>query len=448
MSWKASGGTVSSTGLYTAPSTTGTFTVTATSMADSTKSASATATVTTATSDTLPTGLGWHELSNTSLSSLCPSNLPYFSSIQGDGCNGVIEAWSSGFYDKNRRQLVIWGGGHVDYGGNEFYAIQLDGNPAFAKRLNDPSSCTGCQVGGANQTGNVNDDGSPRSTHTYDALMYDPVDDVIIVPGLHSTYSASSGDGNVWTLAKSALPGSGTSTGANHTAAPPWSVANTNYLNGTTGGPGAGTGDFDPNTNLIYYTAANLGPGLYAFNPSGSATRAGVAPHAVVTINGANAGCYDCTAAVDPVEKRLYQFGDYVSGGAAGSPFQYWNIDPLSGNYGAVTRLGTPSGCPSFPGGGPGADWDPVAQMFVVWPSSGNPSTSQLYAYNPSSSSKSYGSISVPANSCVGLNPAGSAPPSAATNDGTFKRFRYVNYCDCFVVMNDWGQNAFIVRTR
>ena len=45
VTWKASSGTVSSSGLYTAPSSVGTYSVTATSAADSTKSASATVTV-------------------------------------------------------------------------------------------------------------------------------------------------------------------------------------------------------------------------------------------------------------------------------------------------------------------------------------------------------------------------------------------------------------------
>ncbi len=45
VTWKTSGGTVTSSGLYTAPSSNGTYTVTATSAADSTKSASATITV-------------------------------------------------------------------------------------------------------------------------------------------------------------------------------------------------------------------------------------------------------------------------------------------------------------------------------------------------------------------------------------------------------------------
>jgi len=52
VTWTATGGTVSSTGLYTAPATAGTYTVKATSVADTTKSASATVTVTTTTPPT------------------------------------------------------------------------------------------------------------------------------------------------------------------------------------------------------------------------------------------------------------------------------------------------------------------------------------------------------------------------------------------------------------
>ena len=49
VSWKASGGTVSSNGMFTAPMAAGSYVVTATSMADSTKSASAAVTVTAST---------------------------------------------------------------------------------------------------------------------------------------------------------------------------------------------------------------------------------------------------------------------------------------------------------------------------------------------------------------------------------------------------------------
>jgi len=50
VTWTATGGTITTSGLYTAPGSTGTFTVTATSAADTTKSASAAVTVTTVSS--------------------------------------------------------------------------------------------------------------------------------------------------------------------------------------------------------------------------------------------------------------------------------------------------------------------------------------------------------------------------------------------------------------
>ncbi|MCH7986444.1 MAG: hypothetical protein IH847_07660, partial [Acidobacteria bacterium] len=52
VTWSATGGTISSSGLYTAPNTTGTHTVTTTSMADSSSSASANVSVTAAPGNT------------------------------------------------------------------------------------------------------------------------------------------------------------------------------------------------------------------------------------------------------------------------------------------------------------------------------------------------------------------------------------------------------------
>jgi len=57
VTWSASGGTISTGGLYTAPAAAGAYSVKATSAADSTKSASATVTVTVATSHSVT--LNW-----------------------------------------------------------------------------------------------------------------------------------------------------------------------------------------------------------------------------------------------------------------------------------------------------------------------------------------------------------------------------------------------------
>lgn len=409
--------------------------------------------------DTLPgtSTIGWQQLASTSPSLVAASPNP------GGTTAALVYAWSSGFYDRTRRRFCVWGGGHVDYAGNEFYCIQLDANPASVSRMDNPSACTGCTgapppcggPGATDSTGATNDDGSPRSTHTYDSITYDPIDDLFIARSLESTWFNSCGSGKIWTLPGSVLPHTNLTVPGSS-----WSTPVADYMNGTAPGgcgPACASGDFDPNTQVIYYTAANLSSGMLAFNPSSTQTRAGIAPNTVSTINNANSGCYNCTSIADPADKKLIQLGD---SGVGPFPYQNWCIDPSSTacTYGVVTRFSTPpTGCPSFTGSAPGADYDPVTQTIVIWPASGNPSTSNIFAYNPSASSRTYSGLTVPAGQCVnltsGLSISGSGPAAnvdggGAQNNGTYKRFRYVDYCDCFIVLNAFSQNAFIVRTR
>src|SRR5262245_9864498 len=82
----------------------------------------------------LPLTAGWSELPNTMMSTVCEG---------GDNtCWGVVAAWNSAVLDTKRNRLIIWGGGHHDYYGNEIYALNLSGDPAF-ERLND-STAGGC----------------------------------------------------------------------------------------------------------------------------------------------------------------------------------------------------------------------------------------------------------------------------------------------------------------
>ena len=57
-----------------------------------------------------------------------------------EGCSAVINDWSSGAYDSAHNRLLIAGGGHHGYFGNEVYALQLDSGPNGQMiRLNDPT---------------------------------------------------------------------------------------------------------------------------------------------------------------------------------------------------------------------------------------------------------------------------------------------------------------------
>ena len=91
---------------------------------------------------------------------------------------GITNDWSGGAYDSARNRLIIWGGGHNGYYGNELYALDLD--DSALTRLNDPGlpigDYTNCQEAIANGT-------QANSRHTYDGIEYIPTTDDLFVFG-------------------------------------------------------------------------------------------------------------------------------------------------------------------------------------------------------------------------------------------------------------------------
>jgi chitodextrinase len=90
-----------------------------------------------------------------------------YDNLQGNsGVAGVMKKWSGAAFDTNAQRLVVWGGGHKGYRGNELYAFDLD--TLQWERLTDPS----VTVQMCNSGGGINPDGTPGARHTYDALTY------------------------------------------------------------------------------------------------------------------------------------------------------------------------------------------------------------------------------------------------------------------------------------
>ena len=64
----------------------------------------------------------WYEVSHSNLRPYIPSPVPW-----GDaGPSSIMLAWSGGTLDTKRNRLLVWGGGHGDYAGNELYAFDLN----------------------------------------------------------------------------------------------------------------------------------------------------------------------------------------------------------------------------------------------------------------------------------------------------------------------------------
>lgn len=114
---------------------------------------------------------GWNELTSTKLRNVlapAPAGAP-----AGSWWNplNIIKGYSGGVLDTARNRLIIWGGGHADYPGNELYAIELAPTPR-AVRLTDPSLYT---LDTVEQLA----DGGPSSRHTYSCLVYLPDQDAL-----------------------------------------------------------------------------------------------------------------------------------------------------------------------------------------------------------------------------------------------------------------------------
>ena len=101
----------------------------------------------------------WMELPTTKIRSVLPNPLP-----QGNPADLVV-AWGGGTVDTARNRLLVWGGGHANYWGNEMYALDL---PSLSvKRIVEPSSKTS-----QSSCSSALPDGTPVSRHTYGGLAH------------------------------------------------------------------------------------------------------------------------------------------------------------------------------------------------------------------------------------------------------------------------------------
>ena len=103
----------------------------------------------------------WKEVDNTQLADVAPSSSEYPFLASRGTIKGLL-AWSGAAFNSKQNQLVVWGGGHADYLGNELYAFDV--NNLRWIRLTNPSQPNLC-----NQ---INNDGTPNSRHTYNGLAY------------------------------------------------------------------------------------------------------------------------------------------------------------------------------------------------------------------------------------------------------------------------------------
>jgi hypothetical protein len=338
--------------------------------------------------------IGWYEVPKSTLRAVCPANTAQYDFF--GLCGNVVGAWNSAIADTQHDRLVIWGGGHADYYGNEVYAFNLQ--DMQMTRLNDPSPI--------NTTATCVEtlaDAKPNSRHTYDGLAY------IAHAGRMFSFGGSLNEcgffsGATWTLDLATLQ---------------WT-----NMQPRGGAPHAGAGvvaDYDPNTKLVYlddvsqFWSYDFDTDTYKVRNSG----------AVID--------YHMTGVIDPKRKLFLIMG---GAGATGGGLKAISIGP-SGKYSMKDWTGAamPTCGPLLRVDYPGLAYDPVEDRIVGWPDFGN----QVYLFDPDSKT-----------CAVRAFPGG--PPDSAhqgsphTTNGTFGRFRYFPDKDVFVLVNDAATDVYLLR--
>jgi hypothetical protein len=333
------------------------------------------------TSVPIPTMTGWYEIPDTKLASRCPND----PAIEGNsGCRAVINAWNGGVADEKGDRLILWGGGHSDYFGNEVYALDLD-KPALS-RLTEPSpvanvmSCPEAYI-----------DGRPSARHTYGGLAYLAEQDSMFA------YGGS----------KSACGFMSAGTWAFDLARAQWKNLDSHQGDRPANNPGA-IAEYDSSTGTVILSdTANL----FRYDPAKNNYKR------LRPLSGVD---YRLSGVIDPDRKLFFMIG---------GPGQFWAIGVGENSKFEVQDWSRKvTGCdPLRYAHSPGLAYDKELREVVGW--SGGDTVYLFQAETRTCSTETY--------------PGG---PGAAQPNGTFGRFQYFSKLGVFALVNDWKQNAYILR--
>ncbi len=330
--------------------------------------------------DTLSAG-HWYEVPNSHLEDAAPDPLP------PGNIRNVIRAWSGAAYDTQRDRLLVWGGGHGDYGGNELYAFDVNTmtwsiiwGPTPGNLIPPPGSP-------CNET---YPDGNPAARHTYDGLEYLPAPvDAFISAG-----------GSLWC-------GSG-------------SGSHATWMFDPTAGTWVRRADFFSSISVVVRSAYD--PVTGHFFHAGSHSLAEFDPiNNTWTVRYYHSGGWwasgPANAVIDPQRRKWVMVGN--------GRFMLFDLE--TGDYSEPPL----SGDTAFLNERPGIVYDPVIESIVAWESGPDvyilDLDSMTWTRRP------------PA-------PANTVSPGLPEPRGTYGRFRYIPSRNAFILVNATDQNVFFYK--
>jgi hypothetical protein len=324
----------------------------------------------------------WYEVPNSKLNSVLPNPIPAGTT----GPVAITDAWGGAAWDELRDRLLVTGGGHGDYAGNEVYAWSFD--TGLWTRLTEPYPTTPLLANGPEEFAT----GQPASRHTYDGLVYLTTLDALFMTGGSLWSGSGGGSRGAWLLRFA----SGT---------PTWERQPDAYGTQVTA-----MAEFDPSTGRIFSLVQNGTLGEFAPATQTWSQRTG-------------AGTFSefdpaRTMVLDDAQRQLLVIG--------GGHLQSRDLSQTSPQ---PTDVITSGGDALVNAQGPGLVYHPVRQRVIGWAGGGavyelNFATRVWTAYAPSS-------------------PA--VPPTSSPR-GVYGRWQYVKSRNVFVAMNRVDENVWVYR--
>jgi hypothetical protein len=324
----------------------------------------------------------WAAIPNTPMRAVCPPDTAEYE--YSFYCKNVTAAWSGAAMDTTHGRMIVWGGGHGDYRGNEVYVFDVH---ALAwSRVWGPTPDAQIPDGTFEQY----DDGAPSSRHTYAGLTYVPAPhDALFAMG-GSKWQSGSYAVSTWSFRFETLA----------------------WTRGVDGPPSMGYGDpsvFDPQTgHIIRRTNGRVleyDPALDVYTDRWES----------------NGGFYqdNVATALDPDARLMVIIGD-------GRLDTY---DVANDTYEIDVAIEGPGVVELFGNASPGFDFDGSQGRFVVWGGA-----LDLYTYDPELRTFTVHEM------------AGDDPGPVFGSGGAFGRFRYAPTRNAFVWVGGVDANVFVVR--
>lgn len=328
-----------------------------------------------------------------------------------DGPSSEMLFWAGAALDTTNKRLFVCNGGHGNYHGNEAYLFDYT-----TLKWRNISKPTDPALSDGFQGGEFMSDGTPAIPHTYGDPTWDPSQNRVMFLGA-GLWNGGGSNATYYINPSTMVRGQTGGTGGTN------SWQRRADWGGNLGGNTQSNADYDPVSGHVWvwglfsHTIEEYIPTSNTWvahlDPSGGSADNVIGPPS-------HPNGFGC---IQP-GVRAVTTGDS----------QTYEISIASGSVGKVIKWATTGDHTAEGGNAPGIQWHTPSAKFVAW----NGGTT-VYIIDP-------GVKNWVAHTATAVGGLAANIPTAPAPNGTFSRFRYLPWANCFSVVNAFNEDVYIYK--